>query len=288
MLRKCVVGTLCLLVGVTTACSGTPAITPSNTPDRTAQAQETSKVATKQEDEARATMDQATEEAEQQAATDQAATQIRLTEEAIAREATQEAATIQAIAAATVQAQPMVDLVQQLHADGHLSRTEGTYFTLSDFDESWAQIGWYIWDPTGFSPTDFVVRADASWDSASDTANWWSSGCGFVFREDGIENHYLAYLGLDGRVYFFRSKNNVYAPLGSSYYGKLDTHNGHAQIMLVVEGVNITFFVNGEKVHTRQDQGLESGNLALTLLSGINTGFGTRCKMVNIELWELK
>ena len=57
--------------------------------------------------------------------------------------------------------------------------------------------------------------------------------------------------------------------------------------MLVVEGTNISFFVNGERVHFRQDQGLSSGNLALTLFSGINAGFGTRCRMSNIELWEL-
>jgi hypothetical protein len=276
------------LVVVNTACSGTPTVAPSNTPDRTAQAQETSEAAAQQENEARATVDRATEEAEQLAATNQAATQVHLTEEAVAQVATQEAAAVQTVTAATAQAQPMVDLVQQLYADGHLSRTDGTYFTLPDFDASWAQIGRYIWIPTGFSPTDFVIKADASWDSASDTANWWTSGCGFVFREDGVENHYLAYLGLNGRVYFFRNVNNVYATLGSSYYGKLDTHEGYAQIMLVVEGINITFFVDGEKVHTRQDQGLASGNLALTLLSGINTGFGTRCKMVNIELWELK
>jgi hypothetical protein len=287
MLRKCVVGTLCLLVVLSTACSGTPTVAPSNTPDRTAQAYETSEAATQQENEARATAAQATEEAEQLAATDQAATQVHLTEEAAAKEATQEAATVQTVTAATVQAEPMLDLVQQLHADGYISGTDGTYFTLPDFDESWAQVNTYLPNYTGFSSTDFVIEAEASWDSASDTTNWRKSGCGFVFREDGVD-HYLAYLGLDGRVYFYRNVNNVYAALGSSYYGKLDTHEGHAQIMLVVEGINITFFVDGEKVHTRQDQGLASGNLALTLLSGTNTGFGTRCRMVNIELWELK
>jgi len=275
-------------VVLSTACSGTPTVAPSNTPDRTAQAYETSEAATQQENEARATAAQATEEAEQRAATDQAATQVHLTEEAATKEATQEAAIVQTVTAATVQAQPMFDLIQGLYSDGYLSRTDGTYFTIPDYDQSWAQINWYQWYYTGFSPTDFVIKADASWDSASTTANWWNSGCGFVFREDEVENHYLAYLALNGRVYFYRSVNNVYAPLGSSYYGKLSTHEGHAQIMLVVEGINITFFVDGEKVHTRQDQGLASGNLDLTLLSGINTGFGTRCRMVNIELWVLK
>jgi hypothetical protein len=57
--------------------------------------------------------------------------------------------------------------------------------------------------------------------------------------------------------------------------------------MLVVEDTWITVFVNGDKVHSRQDSALPSGDLSLTLFSGINTGFGTRCRMTNIELWML-
>ena len=181
----------------------------------------------------------------------------------------------------------MLDLIQELNRDGYISTTAGTYYSLDDFDKNWAQINWYQWWYTGYTPTDFVIRANAAWDSASTSANWWNSGCGFVFREDGVPNHYLAYLGLDGYVYFDRTVRDKYASLGYSYYGRLDTPKGQAQIMLVVEGTNIAFFVNGERVHARQDQGLNSGNLALTLLSGINTGFGTRCQMSNIELWEL-
>ena len=269
-----------LLLGLNAACSSTPTIAPSPeaseqtpTPDK-----RTSVAATQRENEARATEDQAT---------NQAATQVQDTAEALAKEATRDAATAAAKAESTAQAQSMLALVQELYSDGYLSTTAGTYYSLEDFDESWAQINWYMWWYTGYAPTDFVIRANAAWDSASTSANWWTSGCGFVFREDGVANHYLAYLGLDGYVYFARTVREKYASLGASYYGRLDTPKGQAQIMLVVEDTNITFFVNGERVHARQDQGLNSGNLALTLLSGINTGFGTRCQMSNIELWEL-
>jgi len=247
----------------------------------------TSVAATQRENEARATEDQATKVALESAATNQAATQVQDTAEALAREATRDAATAAAKVESTAQAQPMLDLIQELYRDGYLTTTAGTYYSLDDFDESWAQINWYMWWYTDYSLTDFVIRANAAWDSASTSANWWTSGCGFVFREDGVPNHYLAYLGLDGYVYFSRTVREKYASLGASYYGRLDTPKGQAQIMLVVEGTKISFFVNGERVHTRQDQGLNSGNLALTLLSGINTGFGTRCQMSNIELWEL-
>jgi len=255
---------------------------------QTAEASKTSAAATRAVDEARATADRSTEVADQSAATSEAVVLVRQTAEAEDRMATDEAGVANALASATAQAQPLYELVQDLNAEGHLSSTDGIYNALPDFDESWAQIGWYQWWYTDYSPTDFVIRAEASWDSASDKANWWNSGCGFVFREDGVSNHYLAYLGLDGYVYFSRNVRDKPASLGNSYYGKLGTPKGQAQIMLVVEGTTITFFVNGERVYTRQDQGLESGKLALTLLSGINSGFGTRCTMTDIELWELK
>lgn len=283
-----------LLLGLNAACSSTPTVAPSPeaseqapTPDLTAEAKNTSVAATQRENEARATEDQATKVAQEAAATNQAATQVQDTAEALAREATRDTATAAARIESTAQAQSMLDLIQELYSNGYLSTTAGTYYALEDFDESWAQINWYMWFYTGYSPTDFVIRADAAWDSASTSANWWASGCGFVFREDGVPNHYLAYLGLDGYVYFARTVRDKYASLGYSYYGRLDTPKGQAQIMLVVEGTYITFFVNGERVHARQDQGLKSGNLALTLLSGINKDFGTRCQMTNIELWEL-
>ncbi len=223
--------------------------------------------------------------AEQQAATRQAGT--AQAQEAERQAATRQAATAQIELAMTAAADEMRGLIEQLQADGYLESTDGTYIALEDFDQSWAQINWYQWWYTGYSPTDFVIVADAEWDSASDRANWWTSGCGFVFRENGVPNHYLAYLGLDGYVYFARNVNGVFAQLGRSYYGRVGTPSGQAQLMLVVEGASISFFVNGERVHSRNDQGLASGELALTLLSGINTGFGTRCRMTNIELWEL-
>ncbi len=253
---------------------------------QTAEARETSSAAAGATNEARATQVRGTEVAVQSAATSEAAVSARQTAEANDRLATEEAAA-EARALGTAQAKAMNDLVQDLNTEGYLTGTDGIYYDLEDFDESWAQIDWYQWWGTGYSPTDFVIRADASWESASDKANWWTSGCGFVFREDGVSDHYLAYLGLDGNVYFTRNVGNIPAFLGSSYYGKVDTPNGQAQIMLVVEGTTMTFFVNGERVHTRQDQGLEKGNLAFTLLSGINLDFGTRCTMTNIELWEL-
>jgi hypothetical protein len=216
-----------------------------------------------------------------------AATETRAIEVTSTRIAERTAAKEATIAVATGSARSLYDKVLELAGDGYLSTTDGEYHEISDFDKSWAQINWYQWWHTDHSPRDFVIRADAYWDSASETANWFNSGCGFVFREKNADNHYLAFLAMDGNVRFARSVRGVWRNLGYSYYGKLDIPMGNAEIMLVVEGEWFTFFVNGEKVHSRQDQGLHSGSLALTLLSGTNKSYGTRCRMTNIELWIL-
>jgi hypothetical protein len=197
-------------------------------------------------------------------------------------------ATAIAVVQATSMADTMFETVQGLYADGIINSTPGEYLRPFDFNENWAKLGWYIFYPTGLNEKNFILRTDASWRSASDTADWWNSGCGFVFREQDEDSHYLAYLGLDGNVYLVRQLNDVFKLLGSSYYGPVGTPDGEAEIMLVVENENIYFFVNGKRVLFRQDRALEHGNLHFTLVSGTNKDYGTQCKMDNIDIWILK
>lgn len=208
------------------------------------------------------------------------------TQEAIDRQATSTAKALKSQASATAQAEPMLARVQELFDDGYLDTNEGTYQVLEDFDESWAQIDWYQWWRTGYDPANFVIRVDAFWQSASDKANWWNSGCGFVFREFG-GSYYFAELSLDGYVYLYRKINQNYSRLGRSYYGSLDVPEGSAELMLVANGDWLLIFVNGELVHRRQDSRLDKGMLSMTLSSGTNKGYGTRCKMENVDLWVL-
>ena len=200
----------------------------------------------------------------------------------------QQTATAQAIAQATSQALPMLNLVSRLNTDGYLSTTQGEFHQLTNFDESWAQLSWYLFFPTGFSPTDFVIRARADWDVASKTPDTWTTGCGFVFRENGIPNHYLIFLGLDGYVYFSRYVKDTYSLVGRDYYGQVGMPTGNAELALAVEGSWVTFLVNGEKVLRRQDVALTAGNLNYTLISGTNKDYGTHCRMTDIELWVIR
>lgn len=198
------------------------------------------------------------------------------------------------VARATSTALPMADAVQRLVSEGYLTHGNGYYEALLDFFREWAQINWYQWYATGKAPRDFVVRANAAWQSASNRANWFNSGCGFVFREtpregdDQALNHYLAYLGLDGVVYMARQTNGQYVELGKASYGRVGVPDGEAQIMLAVEGDQFHFFVNDQHVLTREDGLLDSGNLNYTLLSGTNRDFGTRCEMTQVGLWWLE
>jgi hypothetical protein len=257
--------------------------------------------------------DIATSEAETQAVIDALATEVAGTEQSVqatedaaqktttaefnqnatktanvALAATNQAGTAQAeIAAQTQAASSMYEKIVELAAYDYVSSDIGEYIELPDFSEAWAQINWYQWTRTNIFPTDFVIRADISWDSASDSANWFNSGCGFVFRETSVDNHYLVFLGLDGNVNFARSYRGDWKLLGSSWYGNVDIPEGSANVMLVVEGDSFTFFVNDERVRTQVDSALPEGDLGLTILSGTNAGYGTRCKMENIELWVI-
>jgi hypothetical protein len=188
----------------------------------------------------------------------------------------------------TAQAESVADFIKQLVEQRYVTKTEGIYHPLDNFDESWAQINWYKWWKTNYNPRDFVIRADVTWTSASDIANWFNSGCGFVFSAKDRDNHHLVFFALDGNVYLAQVKNGYTREIGSGYYGSVDLPTGSAKIMLVVEGQLISFFVNDTRVLRASDTTITEGNLAPTLLSGTNKSFGTRCKMTNIDLWMMK
>lgn len=232
-------------------------------------------------------------------ATSLAATQVILeaqaegtaTRESIAQALTATAQAFTATAEAayaqhTEQAQPIHSEVVRLFEQGLISTTEGKFINIADFEQSQAQIDWYFYSPTGYRPSDFVIRSDVEWDLASESANP-TSGCGFMFRESGDDSFYVVRLSVDGYAQFWRLLNDRFADLGRAYVGQIGFPSGQAQIMLVVDGFRFTFFVDGKQIRTVGDESLESGELHFTVHSGINTGFGTKCSFSNIELWEI-
>lgn len=203
--------------------------------------------------------------------------------------ATRQAGTQQAITEATAQAQPMVDLLEKLNADGYLVETSGEYTRLPDFTQEQAKINYLDIFPTFLSPANFVIRADIAYESASTSANWFNSSCGFLFRWDFTSgNFYQTVLSLDGNVEIKRWKNSYLTPLSTAYYGKMDTPKGHFAMVLIAEGPQITVLINGIKVARINDSAYSEGDLAFTLTSGTNKDFGTRCSYSNIDLWVLE
>ena len=189
---------------------------------------------------------------------------------------------------ATQQSQAILGTVQQLFDEGIISSKDGDAYRLDDFNESWAQLGYYQWWKTGYAAENFVLSTDIAWESASDRANWPEAGCGIVFSEDGESDHHLAYLSLDGYGRLAQISEGNWKNLASQRYGTLSIPDGNAKIMLVVYDKRINLYVNGQRVANAYDGSLDAGNIALTLLSGTNKDFGTRCQMSNIDLFVLK
>ena len=190
-------------------------------------------------------------------------------------------------AEATAAAESMHQVVEKLRDENVIASSGGTYYRLKDFEKAWAQIGWWQWWSTGYQPSNFVVRAHTSWESASLTANWYDAGCGFVFRALDENNHYLIYLALDGNVYMKGIASGKHLELGREYYGPLSHMEGEADVMLVADKNKIIYYINGEKIFEREHDYLSRGDLAYTLVSGTNKDFGTRCTITNIELWDM-
>jgi hypothetical protein len=209
------------------------------------------------------------------------AADIRKTEAAGARTATS--------VAKTAIADPMFALAEQLQADGLLVNIAGEYESLPDTVESNAKLNYIFYYSPGvvLSPSNFILRANLAWESASDKANWWNSGCGFLFRVADFDNFYGVWLQLDGYVEFKRQVSDRWLPTQRSYYGLMDTPKGEAEMVLIVEGEWITVLINGVETGRWWDSGVAHGDLFFTMQSGTNKDYGTRCTTTDIELWIL-
>jgi hypothetical protein len=199
-------------------------------------------------------------------------------------------ATAEYIQQATAQAQPMMDALQMLSDEGIITNMEGNYYPLMDFDQSLAMINYtYAGDSTGFDVNNFVFKANFAWNTASDKTNWDRSGCGLIFGFSDSRKYDYVFLGLDGYANLYRPEKNgpqLFPIAKMRYSGKLSIPEGDAEVMLVVVGKRIYFYVNNEKVLDAYDGLFVPGPLVYTLVSGTNKGYGTRCTITEAGLWE--
>ncbi|MEL7643807.1 MAG: hypothetical protein AAGU25_06835 [bacterium] len=222
------------------------------------------------------------------APTETAGVDFKATQDILATESARIAATKQAgDAVMTQQANTFYADIERLYNDKVISTTEGEYYTLPDFYEEWAQLGWYQWYETGHSPANFVLKADMEYETASTITDWPAAGCGFVFRLQDSDNNYAIFYTLDGYVYMWAYEDGKYVEKGRGYYGKPTIPAGSAEIMLVTEGDMTYFYVNGTQVFKKKDSAFLNGGLYYSVQSGTNKDFGQMCSFTNVELWQL-
>ena len=177
----------------------------------------------------------------------------------------------------------MLTVVNNFYKQGYIPSTQGRYFPLNNYYSTWAQIGWYSWTNTAFSPKDFVLTAHMAWESASDTPN--ESGCGITFRIQPTKEHYVVFVLSTGYIQF-AIKTDKFRDDGRQYYGE-QANKGAVDFSMTVVGDKIDVFINNKHITTYTGfQGkMLDGRLAYTVLSGTNASYGTRCATTQGNLW---
>ncbi len=171
---------------------------------------------------------------------------------------------------------------------GYIPSAEGQFKEFDDFEYDWAQLGWYKRFLLGQTAKDFFITAHVAWQSAFKNAE--ESGCGIAFANQENGEHYAVFL--DRSKVLFVDADNRYN--GSRLIGPTRgtgrvkfTPPAEAEMALIVTNSYAYVLINGEVVGEytlSQSRNLE-GDLALTVLSGTNKDYGTRCKMTNIHTW---
>lgn len=169
---------------------------------------------------------------------------------------------------------------------------QGEYFRVEDFDQSLAQRAGYKTLGIGRFPSDFVLRAKVTWWNAPGSVSWNKAGCGFIFRYNDKKNFYSLNWALDGNAYLERNSKGEVTPIFYGYFTGRNQARGEGTLLMSVVGSQVASFFNGKRVLRAVDLpltgSLKDGEIALAVFSGTNADYGTRCKMTDIELWEVE
>lgn len=195
--------------------------------------------------------------------------------------------------AATARAEEINAEAKKYFDMGLLASANGSFIEYEDFSRDWAQLGWYRWVTLDDRAKDFFLSAHFKWSSAYRNAD--TSGCGFVFAIQDNGDHYAVFLDRT-RILFLNADS------ASSYSSRVGLTRGtgrvsfennpadqplEADFTIIVKDAYTYVLVDGETVgeYTLAQSKLLNGNLGLTILSGTNKDFGTRCEMTDIHAW---
>ncbi|HET9911066.1 MAG TPA: hypothetical protein VFQ13_04205 [Anaerolineales bacterium] len=173
---------------------------------------------------------------------------------------------------------------------GYLEPTEGKFMKFDDFQQEWAQLGWYDSWLKNFQISDFYLSGHLKWSSAYRSAD--VSGCGFVFAlDDKSYDQYAVFLDRS-QVYFVVTEDGYYRPFkptrgtGLVKFGNPADQPVEADFTLIVQDAYAHVLVDGKLVGEYSlSQSRMRGYFGLSLLSGTNKDYGTRCEMTNLHGW---
>lgn len=185
--------------------------------------------------------------------------------------------------------QHMNDLQAEAQAyfdKGYLSTADGRFREYDDYFVEWAQLNWYQWEPLTDTAADFYMTAHFKWTSAYQNAD--ISGCGFVFALQQSSDHYAVFLDRS-RVLFLMSNGSGTRELGKTRgTGTVKFGSSAEADFALIVNHNYAYVLVDNEVYGEytlsQSQPIR-GKLGLTVLSGTNKDYGTRCEMTNLHAW---
>jgi hypothetical protein len=192
--------------------------------------------------------------------------------------------------AATQRAEELNAEAQKYFDLGYLSSTEGKFKEYDDFNEEWAQLGWYNWWILPDQASNFYMKAHFKWSSAYRNAD--VSGCGFLFAIQQNGDHYAIFLDRTKILFLVSDQSTSYSRnvgltrgTGRVKFANPADSPVEADFALIVNDAYAYVLVNEEVVgeYTLAQSKILTGNLGLTLLSGTNKDYGTRCEMTDIH-----
>jgi len=193
--------------------------------------------------------------------------------------------------AATERAEELNAEVQEYFDKGYLSTTEGRFRELDDFSFDWAQLHYYRQFPVQEGVGDFFMSAHFKWDSALKNSD--IAGCGFIFGVQPNNDHYAVFLDRQ-KVFFLITDHTLgfskpVSPTRGTGIVKFD-YPAEADFTIIAKDAYAYVLVDGEVIgeYTLAQSRSSKGGVGLTVLSGTNKDYGTRCEMTDLHLWMPK